>query len=283
MTPTERRDKLRDLEIDAARTQRLTCKFRTYFPDTGPLRRELYPRSLEFFAGGGVRNADGSYRYRERGFMGANRTSKTVTAAFEVTTHLTGAYPAWWPGRKFESPTRWWAAGDSRETTRDIIQLELFGPREDVRLDRYTGMVPGHLVGDRALKQGMTDCLDLVWIKHREREHGAPCFSTLQFKSYDQGRKSFQGTTLTGGVWLDEEPPDVTEDTAGGGTPSGNGDIYTECLLRTATTEGMIIATFVPLRGLTPFIDSYLETADMIDADGRIVNAKMGMFGEAEL
>jgi phage terminase large subunit-like protein len=48
--------------------------------------------------------------------------------------------------------------------------------------------------------------------------------------------------------------------------PSGNGDIYTECLLRTATSDGMIIATFTPLRGLTPFIDHYLETAEVADA-----------------
>jgi hypothetical protein len=26
-----------------------------------------------------------------------------------------------------------WAAGDTRETTRDIVQLELFGPREGMR------------------------------------------------------------------------------------------------------------------------------------------------------
>jgi phage terminase large subunit-like protein len=62
--------------------------------------------------------------------------------------------------------------------------------------------------------------------------------------------------------------------------PSGNGDIYTECLLRTATSNGMIIATFMPLRGLTPFIDHYLETAELADATGRLVNAKLGLFGE---
>ena len=34
----------------------------------------------------------------------------------------------------------------------------------------------------------------------------------MQAKSYDQGREAFQGATLTGGIWLDEEPPDATED-----------------------------------------------------------------------
>lgn len=97
--------------------------------------------------------------------------------------------------------------------------------------------------------------------------------------AYDQGRLAFQGTSKHG-VWLDEEPPDASETPGGGGTPSGNGDIYTECLLRTATAEGLIIATFTPMRGLTPFVDHYLETATMADAEGKVVNAKVGMFGD---
>jgi phage terminase large subunit-like protein len=65
--------------------------------------------------------------------------------------------------------------------------------------------------------------------------------------------------TLTGGVWLDEEPPDATEDAGQGGQASGNGDIYTECLMRTATTDGLLMATFTPMRGLTPFVDHFLD------------------------
>jgi hypothetical protein len=74
--------------------------FRAYFPDTGPFRRELYPRSMLFFAAGKT--------YRERLFLAANRTGKTVTAAYETTAHLTGDYPTWWPGRKFEGPIEAW-------------------------------------------------------------------------------------------------------------------------------------------------------------------------------
>ena len=137
-------------------------------------------------------------------------------------------------------------------------------------------MVPAHLIVDRTLKSGVPDCLDTVWIRHVERHHGVPCTSTVQAKSYDQGHEAFQGATLTGGVWLDEEPPDATADAGQGGQASGNGDIYTECLMRTATTEGLVIATFTPLRGLTPFLDHYLETAVMADADGHVVAKALG-------
>lgn len=270
-TPAERAALIRlQTQID----KRVAYTYDNYFPDEGPLRRELYPRSLLFWMAGKL--------HRERMFLAANRTSKTVSAAYEVTAHATGLYKPWWAGRRFEGPTNWWVAGDTHETTRDIPQLELFGPREGIRQRQYGGMIPAHLVVDRTLKTGVADCIDTIWVRHKERLHGAPCTSTVQFKAYNQGRLSFQGTSLSGGVWLDEEPPDATEAPSGGGTPSGNGDIYTECLLRTATTDGLILATLTPLRGLTPFIDHYLETASMCDADDRIVNAKVGLFGEGD-
>lgn len=259
-------------QLVAVRELRRTYKFNTYFPDTGPLRRELYPRSLLFFAAG--------KHHKERLFLAANRTSKTVSAAYETTAHLTGLYPKWWNGRRFAEPIEAWAAGDTRETTRDIVQLELFGTREGLRAQSYSGaMIPAHLIVDRTLKTGVADCIDTAWIQHVERVHGAPATSQVQFKSYDQGRVVFQGTSKHL-IWLDEEPPDATEAPTGGGTPSGNGDVYTECLLRTATTDGIIIATFTPLRGLTPFVDHYLETAVMADTSGAIINAKRGLFGE---
>lgn len=268
-TPSERQALER---LHAQINQRTAYTYENYFPDTGPLRRELYPRSLLFWMAGRF--------HRERLFLAANRTSKTVSAAYEVTAHATGLYQPWWPGRRFEGPTNWWVAGDTHETTRDIPQLELFGPREGIRAKRTAGMVPAHLVEDRTLKTGVADCIDTIWVRHREKQHGARCTSQIQFKAYNQGRLSFQGTSINGGIWLDEETPDAADTPSGGGTPSGNGDIYTECLLRTATTNGLILATMTPLRGLTPFLDHYLETAMMCDADDRLVNAKTALFGE---
>ena len=104
----------------------------------------------------------------------------------------------WWPGRRFEGPTDWWVAGDTRETTRDIIQLELFGSREAIRQGRYSGMVPAHLIVDLTLKSGVPDCPDTVWIRRVERHHGAPCTSTVQAKSYDQRPQGVPGRDTYG-------------------------------------------------------------------------------------
>jgi phage terminase large subunit-like protein len=72
--------------------------------------------------------------------------------------------------------------------------------------------------------------------------HASGGTSVLGFKSYDQGRRKFQGTAKHL-VWLDEEPPL---------------DVYQECLTRLMTTDGLMLCTFTPLEGMT-------EVATMFD------------------
>src|SRR3954453_10339902 len=91
---------------------------KTLYPDDGPLRRELYPKHLKFFAAG--RTA------QERCMMAANRVGKTFgVGGYETALHLTGLYPDWWEGHRFAAPIAAWAAGDTSETTRDIVQSAL--------------------------------------------------------------------------------------------------------------------------------------------------------------
>lgn len=219
-----------------------------------PTCRVLYPKSLRFFAA--------AHKHRERTYLAANRIGKTETAAFEVTSHLTGDYPKWWPGVKYDGPIKSWAAGDTRQTTRDIIQTALMGSHEGVPTKQWSGMIPPHLVADVVRATGgVANCLDTVYVESVHRHHGAPVLSELGFKSYDQGRRVFQGTEKHL-IWLDEEPPDGAE--AQESQAQGSSDIWTECLLRTMTSPGgMLLATFTPLRGMTPFLKQYLETCVM--------------------
>ena len=60
----------------------------------------------------------------QRILMAANRVGKTYCGAVETAYHLTGDYPSWWDGRRFDKPVRVWAARESNDTTRDIIQKE---------------------------------------------------------------------------------------------------------------------------------------------------------------
>ena len=213
-------------------------KLLDYYPETGPLRRELYAKHMEFFEAG-VQN-------RERLFLAANRVGKTEGAGgYETALHLTGWYPDWWQGRRFDEPVRWWAAGKTNETSRDIVQAKLMGALSfegGRKAFAGTGLIPGETIGAVTWKQGVADLADRVQVKHKSGG-----WSVLGVKSYQQGRGSFEGTEQEG-VWLDEEPPL---------------EVYTECLTRTATTGGMILLTFTPLSGWSDVVKSFLETVDL--------------------
>lgn len=217
-------------EIDR-RSQRR--KLYTYYPDTGPLRRELYPKHLDFFAAGS--------QYRERLMLAANRIGKTEgVGGYETTLHLTGLYPDWWDGRRFDHPISAWAAGKTNETTRDIIQHKLLGHPtsiNDKKTVSGTGLIPGDSIGKIAWKSGVQDLVDHIKIKHKTGG-----WSHLGLKSYQQGRGSFEGTEQDA-IWLDEEPPL---------------DVYTECVVRTMTTNGLILLTFTPLEGMSDVVLSFL-------------------------
>ncbi len=45
-------------------------------------------------------------------------------------------------------------------------------------------------------------------------------------------------------------------------------DIYSECLLRTMTTNGVIILTFTPLQGLTELVLSFLPGGRLPSKEG---------------
>jgi phage terminase large subunit-like protein len=170
--------------------------------------------------------------------MAANRVGKTDAACYEITCHLTGQYPTWWEGRKFSYPIDTWIAGDTGTTVRDILQKKLFGELHDIG----TGFLPAAKITKTTNKSGVREALDTAIIRH-ETEGRFDGYSTIVLKSYDQGRKSFQGGKPHV-ILLDEEPII---------------DVYTECLMRTMTNNGLIIMTFTPLMGMTELIYTFME------------------------
>lgn len=226
-------EKLELLQLLEEKERRIRYnQFDSWFPDSGPFRRGLYPKHLAFFEAG--------KEHRERLFMAGNRVGKTIAGGYEVTSHLTGCYKSWWPGRVFNRPVKVLAAGDTRSTTRDIIQEKMLGVYEDLG----SGLIPkSRLVGNPSRVQGIPKAYEEVKVKS---EFGG--LSTMMLRSYDQGRKIFQGFEADI-IWLDEEVPQ---------------DIYAEALIRTMTTNGLLIMTFTPLNGLTPLVVDFMETAGLL-------------------
>lgn len=207
-------------------------KFYDMYPESGEFGRDRYQKQLECFRLG--------KDFQERCFMGGNGTGKTWgVAAYELTCHLTGDYPTWWNGRVFNGPIEAWVAGDTRETTRDIIQAKLIGEVAKMGDDALgTGMIPRHFIIDVKYIMGTNKAADYALVKHVS---GGT--SVLGFKSYDQGRKAFQGTEKHI-IVLDEEPPM---------------DIYLECLQRGRKVNGIMLTTFTPLSGPTEVVESFLN------------------------
>ena len=189
---------------------------------------EPYPKQVEFFDMGSAK--------RERLFMAGNQLGKTEAGAFELTCHLTGVYPDWWLGRRFEKPTKFWASGITGISTRDTVQKKLFG---EPGLESLfgTGMIPKELILDKSLARGVTNLLDKVMIRHKSGGN-----SVLMLKSYEQGREKWQGDTIDG-LWCDEEPPS---------------DIYSEGLAR-LTGQGFAYITFTPLKGKSEVVLSFTD------------------------
>ena len=188
-----------------------------------------YPKQKEFHALG--------LTSRERLFMSGNQLGKTLSGAAEMAMHLTGRYPDWWEGRRFDFPILAMCGSESTELTRDGVQKQLMGP-PDAQDEWGTGFIPGDSIIGWARRLGVADAIDTVTVKHVSGGK-----STLLIKSYDQKRRKWQANTAHL-VWFDEEPPL---------------DIYMEGLTRTNATGGLVYLTFTPLLGMSDVVMMFFE------------------------
>ncbi|KQX20983.1 DNA packaging protein [Ensifer sp. Root423] len=200
-----------------------------------------YSKQIEFHKSGAA--------YRERLFMAGNQLGKTLSGAAEAAMHLTGQYPDWWPGRRWDSPITMLAGSESYELTRDGVQRLLIGPPLNEE-DWGTGYIPTAAILDTTRRAGVSGTLDSVTVRHASG--GA---STLLLKGYDQGRSKWQANTVDY-VWFDEEPPE---------------DVYLEGITRTNATGGSVAVTFTPLKGMSTVVARFIMPGDDEGAKYRTV------------
>jgi phage terminase large subunit-like protein len=258
-------------DVDAIIGLQQRTKVKRYYPEAGPLRRELYPKHQAYFTAGGEHQPTphcppgcSGAPHRERLFIAGNRVGKSEgVGAFEVTYHLTGLYPAWWKGHRFQGPVSAWVAGETNITVRDILQAKLLGKivrqsgdRPDQAVGLGTGMIPADTIRTTRPKSGIPNAIETAWIRHASGGS-----STLTFKTYEQGQGVFMGTEQHI-VWFDEEPPE---------------DVYTEGLMRTMRTSGfaggLLLLTFTPLRGWTTVVERFMNEKECVAASRFVVQA----------
>lgn len=185
-----------------------------------------YPKQSEFHRLGATK--------RERLLMAGNQQGKTWSAGAEAAMHATGRYPDWWDGHIWNRPTVGWVASETMEIGRDACQRILLGRDTE----RGAGAIPAADILDIFPYPNVRGAATQAKIRHRSGG-----VSTIIFKSYDQGRKRFQGDSIDWG-WPDEEPPE---------------DIYFEMLTRTNATGGILFTTFTPLLGVTQIVKRFTK------------------------
>jgi len=188
--------------------------------------RDGYKKHLEFI--------EATEKYREICFMAGNRVGKSETVAFCAAVWLTGRYPDWWQGKRLKKPVNILVAGETARLVRDSIQGKLLGPASD----RGSGLIPRDCIDSTTAKSGVPDAVDTVQVKH---VNGG--LSILQFQSYDQGREAFQATARD--VVIEDEEPPLS--------------VHNECLIRTMTTQGIVLLAFTPLKGMSETVISFIR------------------------
>jgi phage terminase large subunit-like protein len=188
---------------------------------------EWYESQKHFFLCGAT--------HRQRLIRGGNQSGKTLAASFETALHLTGLYPRWWQGKRFDHPIRAWIAGPSREAVREGPQYKLLGIA-GAGGEFGSGMIPASaMVGlsPPVMIPGGGRCVDSFGVQHYGRDGKPNGISTAMYKSFEQGVEKFQGESVHV-IWIDERCSEA---------------LYAENLARTPATKGIIYLSYTPLRG----------------------------------
>ena len=180
---------------------------------------------------------------QQRLLMCANGVGKTLCGAAETSMHLTGRYPDWWKGRRFETAVHWWIGSISNQTQRDYTQPALFGANLGDGLG--TGFIPGEcIVGrPRPRQAGIGDVVDMAFVRHISGKD-----STVTMKTYEQGWRMWQGAAPMG-IWIDEQPDETAKDEK---------PIFSEIITRIFRSNGIMYATLTPLLGETDMIRHFM-------------------------
>lgn len=155
---------------------------------------------------------------KNRWVFGGNRSGKTECGAVETIWLARGIHPY-----KNNKPCDGWVVSLSQQVQRDVAQNKILSYLKKDWIEDVV-MISGK---KGSASQGV---IDTIYIRN---VFGS--ISKIGFKSCDQGREKFQGTSLDY-VWFDEEPPE---------------DIYIECKMRVLDREGEVFGTMTPLKGLT--------------------------------
>lgn len=197
-----------------------------------------YPFQLKMFEAG--------LEHRARFACLANRVGKTFSAAAEVSYHATGRYPSWWTGIRYDYPPLIWCIGITTDSTRKVLQLEIFGTESAKDLDAIgTGSVPRDAIDFELLNR------DGNTIKTAKVKHISGGYSTIDFRSTQQGVHTLMGSAVDF-ILCDEE------------SPHNSKEIFSQCTTRTGSIEkGRVLITATPENGMSELIEKFYNEDEL--------------------
>jgi phage terminase large subunit-like protein len=204
--------------------------------------QQFYPSQMKCFEAGA--------RVHQRLLYGGNQVGKTFTAACEVAWHLTGDYPKWFRGRRFNKPVRTWVVGPTGQLVRDGVQRQLCSRGGEFG----TGSVPlATFARPPVMVPGGTGAIDTLFVTHRT-DGVVDGVSELTFKSFEMRREKLQSESVHL-IWVDEQPSE---------------ELYSELYARTTATDGIIIVTYTPIEGAGALTHRFLKEPSPDRAEIRI-------------
>jgi len=172
---------------------------------------------------------------RERMLCGGNRVGKTILPTVELVYHLTGLYPEWWIGDRFDDPILAWELATSNDKSKNVQQKLLLGPGGAKRPGG--GLLPLECIVDISTRQcGIDNVADTVTVRWKAGQTRREKLAHLCYKSYSQGIEAFAGESVP---WIrfDEEPDP--------GNAKHHG-VWGECLTRLLDCNGHLVVTYTP-------------------------------------
>lgn len=156
-----------------------------------------------------------SANYKSRFLCAGNRCGKTFSEAAEFSFHATGLYPDWYEGHRFVKAKMktadgrpdphdliMWCVGITGDSTRKVIQKELFGTESAKELEAIgSGAIPRDCIDfDKIERDG--HIIKIAKIKHHDEFGNFDGYTTVEFRSTQQGEHVLMGSTVDY-IWLD--------------------------------------------------------------------------------
>lgn len=187
----------------------------------------------------------------------ANQIGKTLSGTAWDAMDLTGRYPDWYEGVRYDRPVNIVVGCVNNDKTRDVLQKELFGDPIEWEEELGTGFIPLDCIGKIQKKRGVPDAFYNVRVKWHDADGNHDGWSKITFLAYEMGKSTWMAHKADV-THLDEEcPMDILEQAARSGIATG----------------GRIRMTFTPENGVTNVVklvanDYELHTAEWKDVCG---------------